>query len=98
MNLDGEVLQAAAFLAARGLRDVERVDGCRDYRLRRVVYELDLAARAARFVQVTAIASVTDIAAAPSLRTVECVDCGVETERPRRGRCNKCRMRRARAS
>jgi hypothetical protein len=86
-----------AYLARLGLEVVERRDGVRDPELRALVAELAREARAARY-DVGPVASVTSITEAPSLRRwVVCGDCGEQTDRPRRGLCDRCRKRRARA-
>jgi hypothetical protein len=94
MNVDGDDLQVLAVVLRWATPRWERENGHRWWELRDLARRVDQAARADRFAP-SVVASVTYL---PPARTVECVDCGVETDRPRKGRCNKCRMRRARAS
>lgn len=96
VELDAAELRIVAALLPVAVREVERRD-------RVVVPGAQELAYAARLVSVglgaSVVASVTAISDAPSLRRwVPCIDCGVETDRPRRDRCDRCRKRRERAA
>jgi len=93
--LEGDDVQVLAAGLPVVARELWRRDRVQDARVERLAYQ---AALLSGRLGATTVASVTDISTAPSLRRwVPCVDCGEETDRPRRGRCDRCRKRVARA-